>query len=123
MTDKFEAAIDRLEGLADRIEERIDTAASSGKDVTRARSELEAARLKIKEASSELENAKSKYAQALKNTDVKAAFAEVKKIVQGVAAKVKDAHGALARVASGLKGVGGPRTAQPAEATTSQPSQ
>lgn len=124
MTDKFEAALDRLDGLAGRIEERINAAASSGKDVTGARSELEKGRVKIKEAASELESAKTKYAEAIKNPDVKAAFADVKKIVQGIAVKVKDAHAALIRTITVLKGVSGSgATAPPVETPASQPTQ
>lgn len=107
MTQKFEAALDRLDGFSVKIEERVDAAVSSGKDATQARSELESGRLKIKEAAAELESAKAKYAEAIKNPNVKAAFADVRKIVQGIAQKVKDAHRALVRSVAELKGVGG----------------
>lgn len=107
MVGKFEAAIGRLADFTDRIEARINTASGAGKDVAKARNELESGRLKIKDAAAELESAKAKYAEAIKNPDVKAAFADVRKIVQGVVQKVKDAHSALVRSVAELKGVGG----------------
>ena len=106
MVRKFEVALERLEKFADRIEARIAAAASEGKDVSKARSELEVARIKIKEAAAELESAKAKYAEAIKNPNVKAAFADVRKIVHGVAEKVRAAHQALVRSVKELKGVG-----------------
>lgn len=106
MVGKFEVALERLEKFADRIEARIAAAASEGKDVSKARSELEVARIKIKEAAAELESAKAKYAEAIKNPNVKAAFADVRKIIHGVADKVRAAHQALVRSVKELKGVG-----------------
>lgn len=106
MLRKFEAAIARLTQLADRIAGRLNEAEARGRDVGALRTQLEQARTKIVEAEKALEDAKAKYTEAAKNPDFKAAFKNVREIVNGVQEKVKDAHKALVDVVNSIKGLG-----------------
>lgn len=106
MIGKFQAAIDRLKNLADRISARIDKAAANGKDVTRLRDQLSQAKDKISDAEKALEDAKAKYTEATQEKDFKIAFNKVREVVQGVTEKVKDAHRALVEVVNSIKGLG-----------------
>lgn len=106
MVEKFEAAIGRLDKLADRIEARLNKAAERGKDVAVLREKLKTARAKIDEARTALQDARAKYAEAVKDPDFKIAFAKVREVVDGVAKKVKEAHAALVDVINSLKGIG-----------------
>jgi len=105
MIEKFEATIKRLNSFADRISARLDVASGRGKDVTAVRDQLLRAREKIAEAEKDLEDAKTKYTQAAKNPDFKAAFQEVRQVVNGLKAKLKEAHALLVEVVNSLKGL------------------
>jgi plastocyanin len=105
MLDKFHAAFERLNKFADRIEKKIKRAQDNGKDVVDAQSKLLAAREKIADAEKALEDAKAKYTQAVADPDFKTAFKKVREIVQGVAAKLKEAHSALVDTITALKGI------------------
>jgi len=106
MVGKFESAIGRLDGFADRIEERINKAAETGKDVMTARDKLSLARQKIEEAQTFLQNARIRYSEATKDKDFKVAFQNVRTIVSELKDKVKAAHSALVDAITALKGIG-----------------
>lgn len=106
MVGKFEAAIDRLERSAERLEQRINAAVAAGRDMTKPMADLAAAQAKIDEAEKALTDAKAKYAELGTSQDAKKKFADVKALVQGVEQKVKDAHAALVRTIAGMKGMG-----------------
>ena len=108
MARKFEDAIDRLEKSAERIEERIGSSGAGEADKAVLQERMTAARAKIAEAQAEFESAKTRYADAVKDPDFKAAFKKVHDIVRGVAAKVKDAHRALVDAVAGLKSAAAP---------------
>ncbi len=116
MTEKFDSALERLEKTADKIEGRLTKAAENGRDVVALRAKLTEARAKIEEARTFLEDAKAKYSDAAKNADFKAAFRNVKEVVQSVSGKIKEAHRALVEVITSMKGLGkGQVTPPPAE--------
>lgn len=106
MVRKFEDAVTRLDGFADRIEERVNKAAEAGKDVTTARDKLSLARQKIEEAQTSLHNARAKYEEATQGKDFKVAFQNVRSMVAELKNKVKAAHAALTDAITTLKGVG-----------------
>ena len=107
MVRKFEAALDQLQKLGDRISARLDTAEANGKEVTALRESLVKARTAINDAEQAFESAKAEYAKAAASTDVKGAFANVREVVQGVATKIRSAHAALVDVVNSIKGLGG----------------
>lgn len=106
MTEKFEHAIDRLDGLADRIESRINALSAAGKDMTGPKADLAVAQAKIDAAEKGLADTKTKYAELGTSTDPRKKFAEVKTLVAGVEQQVKEAHAALIRTIAGMKGMG-----------------
>ena len=118
MVRKFENAMDRLNDLADRISARLDMAAANGRDVVALRDQLTNARQVIADAQKSFEAAKTEYANAIKNTDVKTAFADIKKLVADVAVKIKAAHAVLVDVVNSIKGLGGGTIKPPMSTTT-----
>lgn len=117
MMEKFENAIDRLNKVADRLDDRLNASPSPAADVAALKDKLTAARAKIIEADAALADAKIKYAEAVKDADLKTAFRKVHDIVQSAAVKVKEAHRALAEVTTAIKSVAG-REQEPPAATT-----
>lgn len=111
MVEKFAAVIDKLENFADRIGERLDKAAETGRDVASLDEKLESARGKIGEVKTALEDAKVKYAEAVKDPDFRVSFKKVREVVHGVKEKVKEAHRALVEVVSSIKGLTPPSPA------------
>lgn len=106
MMEKFVAAIDRLTKSAERISDHLDKAEANGRDVVALKEKLTAAEGKIAEAKSALDAARAKYSEAVKNTDFKKAFQDVRTIVKDVAEKVRAAHAALVDVINSIKGLG-----------------
>ncbi len=106
MVEKFEAAIERLKKHADRIAEHLEKAEANGKSVAEVRVKLSTANNKILEAEKALEDAKAKYTEAAKEPDFRVAFAKVREVIQGVVAKIKEAHRALVDVINSIKGLG-----------------
>ena len=105
MVKKFEAAIDRLNKLADRIDALLNKAAAAGKDVSAQKTALQAARVKITAVETALGDAKTQFGAMAKSADPKTAFQKVKELVRGVEQKIKDAHSALVNVVSSTKGL------------------
>ena len=105
MTEKIENALDRMSGFADRIERAINVPSQAGKDVTKLKTDLAAARAKIHDATTALESAKIKYAELAKNPDPQKAFADVRALIQTTAQAAKDAHASLMDVVTELKGM------------------
>lgn len=117
MVGKFEDAIDRLNGVADKIDTRLASSTANASDIAPLRDKLAAARVKITDAQSALTDAKGKYAEAVKNPDFKIAFQQVRTLIAGVAQKVKDAHRALVEVIAAIKAVGARGNNPPASST------
>ena len=105
MARKFENAIDRLNGLADRIESRLQKSEEAGNDVSKIKDQLKSARDKISAAETALNDAKAKFKEMANSQNPKEAFKQVKILVQGVAQKIKDAHRALVSVVNSIKGL------------------
>ena len=116
MAGKIEAAIDRLDQLADRIDSRLDKLADAGKDVTAQAAALAKAREAIAVAEDALNKAKSEFGKMALSEDPKAAFKNVRVLVNDVAQKVRDAHQALVKIINSIKGLSD--TPQPAATTT-----
>ncbi|HEY4521922.1 MAG TPA: hypothetical protein VJH05_02165 [Candidatus Paceibacterota bacterium] len=105
MARKFEAAVSRLNTLADRIDARLDKFEDAGKDVSAFRTSLDSARIKINEAESALDKAKEEYHAFTGGENLQENFKKVKEIAASVAQKTKDAHQALVDVINSIKGV------------------
>ncbi len=107
MVKKFEAAIDRLNDLSDRIEKHLNKLADNGKDTAGLKDKLAKARAKIGEAETALENMKTKYGEMASSTDPVKKFKDVKKLGEMVTPKLKDAHRSLVDVINSIKGMSG----------------
>ncbi|OGF64159.1 hypothetical protein A2661_00230 [Candidatus Giovannonibacteria bacterium RIFCSPHIGHO2_01_FULL_45_24] len=105
MVRKFENAIDRLNGLADRIESRLQKSEEAGHDVSKIKDQLKSARDKISAAETALSDAKAKFKEMTNSQNPKESFRQVKTLVQGVAQKIKEAHRALVGVVNSIKGL------------------
>lgn len=105
MARKFEAAIDRLNKTADRIDALLKKASASGKDVSKQMDILTAARGKISAVETALQGAKAQFAAMAQSADTKTAFNKVKELIRGVEQKVKEAHAALVDVVKSIKGL------------------
>ncbi|OHA02344.1 MAG: hypothetical protein A3J58_01890 [Candidatus Sungbacteria bacterium RIFCSPHIGHO2_02_FULL_52_23] len=106
MMEKFQTAIDRLKGVADKIESRLTSSTADPANLAVLQTKLTAARAKIGEAEAALADAKVKYTDAVNSTDFKESFKKVRALVEGVAVKVKEAHRALVDVTSSIKELG-----------------
>ena len=106
MMQKFQEAIDRLKGVADKIESRLTASTADPADLAVLQTKLTAARASITEAETALADAKVKYADAVSSADFKESFKKVRALVEGVAIKVKEAHRALVDVTSSIKELG-----------------
>lgn len=104
MVRKFEAAINRLRTLADRIDGRLDKFEDAGKDVLQLKSSLDKARMVTDEAESALDRAKEEFNALATSNNPQEYFKKVKEIVAGVMQKIKDAHKALVDVINSIKG-------------------
>ena len=118
MVGRFENAIDRLNGVADKIDARLASSTANSADIASLRDKLTAARGEITEAQTALTDAKTKYADAAKSPDFRVAFGKVRELVKGVAEKVKDAHRALVEVIAAIKEAGA--QGSPAASSTQQ---
>ena len=118
MIQKFEKAIDRLNELSAKIEDRAAKAATGGHDVAAVRTNLDLAKAKIAEAEQALNDAKAKYDAATKEADFRVAFERVKKLVSGVEEKIRVAHDALAHVIASVNPTDHTVTTPPAPAST-----
>ena len=107
MGRRLEAAIGRLENMAERIASRLQKFEERGANVTEAKTRLEEARSRIAEAKAALEDAKSKLDGVLNSEDPREAFKEVREeLVKGVVENIKAAHQALVVSIRALKGTG-----------------
>lgn len=113
MVRKFENAIDRLDSLAERIENHLAKPANQGKDVTELILKLDAAKIKINDAEKSLNDAKIKFDAMSSSTDPKQTFKDVKILVQGVAKNIKEAHAALVDVVNSIRDSFGKATTTP----------
>lgn len=120
MSEKFHAAIGRLNTFADKIEDRLDKAEDNGKDVSVARTKLADAQSRIAATERSLADAKTGYKEMVKDSDPKAAFAKVKEAVGSVAANVREAHKLLVEVVTSLKGLGSGIETAPVTTTPTQ---
>ena len=108
MVRRFEAAVNRLKKLADRIDSRLTKFATErGKDVTLLRARLAEAKVKITEAEAAINAAKAGLDGALNSETPREAFEAVKKLVSDARDKIKEAHVALVKVVTEIKGASG----------------
>lgn len=103
MFDRFDAAIERLNTLADRIESRLDKLEDLGWDVTSYRALLEDARAKIELAVEANEAAGVSIEEVVISDDPKSSFEECRAFTKEVVAALKDAHQALVDVIAAIK--------------------
>jgi len=108
MVRRFDAAINRLKKLADRIDSRLTKFATErGKDVTLLRTRLVEAKAKITEAEAAINAAKAGLDGALNSETPREAFEAVKKLISDARDKIKEAHQALVKVVTEIKGASG----------------
>ena len=106
MGQRFDAAIERMRKLGERIQSRIDKAAANGRDVTNAQAALDGARAHWQEARDSLAAARGRLESALSADDPKAAFQEVRELVAESRDQLKAVHAAFVDAITALKGLG-----------------
>lgn len=113
MLRKLEAAIRRLEKLAEKIDSRINKfeikAKEQGKekDLSFAKGKLAQAREEIKLSKSSLEEAKMKFQALLNSDDPKSLLKEVKNLVSNVITRIRKSHRLLVEAITLIKGSSG----------------
>ncbi len=100
---RFDAAIERLEDVADRIQSRIDKLDERDLDVSVAENLLAEARLNIGEASDAVLTAEIEIETALNSDNPREALAEIKTFFIEAREAIKDAHQSLIAVITELK--------------------
>lgn len=109
LIERFSAAISRLEKLADRIASRIVKMEAEGIDVSKAKSLLSEARVKIEVAASSTAAIKVKALEfqssdtATTTADLRLNYEAVKDAVEQAKSDIKAAHAALVDVVNNLK--------------------
>jgi Skp family chaperone for outer membrane proteins len=119
MYRRFQAAVSRMERIADRIESRLGKMENRGIDVTTLRSDLAGARDDIGVAEGMLQGLEEKVEEALSSDDPKTAFEEVRDIVHETRAMLKEIHRKLVDIIVAMKGINTSVDADTGEATES----
>lgn len=107
MMKRFDAALERLKKIGERIQSRIDKAKANGKDVASAQTALDRAKASWQEAKSAVDDIKGKLESVLSADDPKAAFKDVQNLIEAARDKIKAAHAAMVDAITALKGIGG----------------
>lgn len=103
MIVRFEAAIKRLDNLAERIRTRLDKLAQDGKDVTASKSALEAAKTKIESAKSKLAEAAAALEKVVESEIPQDDLNKAKTILNEAKDVIKMAQAALVDVVNSIK--------------------
>lgn len=106
MVKRLEAALDRQSKLGERIQSRIDKAKANGKNVTKAQTALDKAKVMWQDAKKALDDAKAKFETLLASDDPKTVFKEVQTLIGTARDKIKGVHAAFVDAVKALKGVG-----------------
>jgi len=104
MIRRFEAALERLTRLGDRLELRLIKLEENGIDVAHARELLGESRNKIQEARGKIAETETEIYAALGSDDPKEAFGKVRELLKGAVEKIKEAHRALVDAVRAIKG-------------------
>lgn len=107
MMKRFDAALERIKKIGERIQSRIERAKANGKDVASAQTALDRAKTSWQEAKSAVDGVKGKLESVLSADDPKAAFKDVQNLIEAARDKIKAAHAAMVDAITTLKGVGG----------------
>lgn len=107
MMKRFDAALERIKKIGERIQSRIDKARANGKDTANAQTALDRAKASWQEARSAVDGIKGKLEGVLSADDPKAAFKDVQNLIEAARDKIKAAHAAMVDAITALKGVGG----------------
>ena len=119
---RFYAALERLEGLAKRIESRLSKARGAGRNVDAADTVYNQAQAARRDARAALDAVKAKLDLSRSAEDPRAALEGVRADLAAVKEKVKAAHAAFVAAITALKGLGGGAPTG-APAPTAQPAQ
>ena len=117
MWRRFNAAVLRLEKLADRIGARIAKFEQGGANMAEPKQLLEQARKEISEARSAITEAKTAVETAVSSENPKQAFEQTRTIIQNANEKIKAAHNSLVQA---IRVMRANTPERPAAATTSE---
>lgn len=105
MTKRTQAAIDRLDKLADKIGNRIATLAAAGVDISTQKANLDHARAAIVDAQAALDSATAALAAAPQTDNPGEAYGQARVIFEDVKVAIKEAHRLLVDTTASLKGL------------------
>lgn len=103
MMNRMDAAVDRLDKLADRVESRLTKIQGAGKDITEPQAALDTARISIAAVHTAIGDARTKFAELSKSNTPQEQFVAIKELVTTVKTKSKEAHAALIEVINSIK--------------------
>jgi chromosome segregation ATPase len=103
MLNRFTAAIERLNVLAEKIRNHIDRLAEAGRDVADAKEALATAETDISEASTSLADLKTALETALNSENPKETLTKIRQLSEETKSKIKEAHESLIDVVNILK--------------------
>jgi chromosome segregation ATPase len=103
MLRRFNAAIDWLEKISERIESRIAKLKEDGVNTSEAEGYLNEAKTEIAEAKSAVSSLSEAAEEALSAESLREAFQRVRELVQTARESIKDAHAALIKAVRSLK--------------------
>ena len=105
MVKRFNAALERLEKLAARIEARIAKLDSAGHDTAAAKASVAVARTEMAEAEANIIKLEAAFETAIENGERRPSFEEVRAIASSTRADLKSAHRALMDAVQKIKGL------------------
>ncbi len=103
VSEKLGRLLENEDRYINRLKERLEKAASNGKDVTALNTKLEAAKKLVADARTAVKDAGSKVADIIKNNDAKVAREKIEALVKELREKIKAAHQVLVDINNSIK--------------------
>jgi hypothetical protein len=105
MQRRLNGLVERLTKTATKIQTRIDVLAAAGRDVTKLRADLAAARVKVAVAQTTVASVSAQADLIIANNTPKDALTKLHGLQKDVTAKIRDAHQALVKVLAETHGL------------------
>lgn len=122
MQKRLTNLVDRLNKTADKIQARIDKLAAAGRDVTKLRADLAAARTKVTIAKDAVAGISAQATVIISSNEPTVAFRKLHELEKSVMQKIRDAHQALVKVLASTRGLSVTASASPSPSASASPS-